>query len=299
MGIHSDDDELDNNNKNFEEKSPKDKINNNKIDIDAAKVKSLKPKNKIMIKNFQHNLNVAKLKSPKETSLKGKLKKNSEQLEKPSIKTMTSIAKIESKETIPNTSEGTLETKNMEMHEFNKSGPFQFEQSMAEKFENAKIEDSLLKTKNRSQLSLKSKAYTRPGENPKNALSNSHNSLDQMQKFNAPYHRHSLPQRSLEFGNNSYHFTPSTNYTIPSSEEKRSAHGQMMNPNMSMTVFSPVPFEKDFHNNSYDGINPIDEAVYPNYPKENSMPGNSYFSNTMPLPNMSSFVPKVSYSPDL
>ena len=297
--IYSDEDEHEKNNDKFEEPSLKDKINNNKIGIDAAKLKSSKPKNKIMIKNFQHNLNVAKLKSPKDAAFKGKLKKNSDQNEKPLIKNMASIAKIESKETVPNSSEETLETKIMEIPDFNKSGPFQFEQNLTQKFENAKLEDPLLKGKTKSQLSLKSKAYTRPGENIKNPQSNSHNSLDQMQKFSGDYHRHSMPQRSLEFGNNSYHYTPSTNFTILSSEEKRSTHGQMMNQNMSMHVFSPAPFENDFHNNSYDGTNPTDEAAYSNYPKEGQIPGNSYFSNTMPLPNMASFVPKVSYSPDV
>mmetsp|Transcript_5963 Transcript_5963/g.6725 ORF Transcript_5963/g.6725 Transcript_5963/m.6725 type:complete len:351 (+) Transcript_5963:588-1640(+) len=114
-----------------------------------------------------------------------------------------------------------------------------------------------------------------------------------------PYHRHSLPQRSVEFTNNSYHFTPSTNYTIPSSEEKRSGQRQMMGTNMSMNVLSPIPFGKDPQNNSYDGINKIEEASYATYQKEGLLDSGSYFNNTMPLPDMASFVPKSSYSPDV
>lgn len=81
-----------------------------------------------MKKNLQHNLSVAKGKSVKEASLKEKLKKNTESTAKPAIKNSASIAKIESKETIPNTSDGTLETRHIDTQEFNKSGPFQIEQ---------------------------------------------------------------------------------------------------------------------------------------------------------------------------
>lgn len=121
-----------------------------------------------------------------------------------------------------------------------------------------------------------------------------------MQKYSGPYHRHSLPQRSsADFPNNSYHFTPSTNYTIPSSEEKRSGQRQMMGMNMSMNVLSPIPFEKDLHNNSYDEINKLEEANYAHYPKEGAMGSNTYFNSSMPLPDMATFVPKPSYSPDI
>jgi len=120
-----------------------------------------------------------------------------------------------------------------------------------------------------------------------------------MKKFSGPYHRNSFPHIPMEFQNNSYHFTPSTNYTIPSSEEKRSAQGQMMNPNMSMHILSPVPFEKDIHNNSHDGINFIEKSGYVDYPTDGLMGSNELFSNTMPLPNMASFGPRPSYSPDL
>jgi len=120
-----------------------------------------------------------------------------------------------------------------------------------------------------------------------------------MQKFNDPYHRNSLPHMPMEFQNNLYHFTPSTNYTILSSEEKRSSQGQMMNQNMSMQIMSPVPFERGIHSNSHDEINYIENPGYVDYPKDGLAGSNACFNNTMPLPNMASFGPRPSYSPDL
>ena len=119
----------------FQDDKQEESANTQRIDIDAAKVKSLKPKNKIMMKNLQH-LNIANKKNSKDTALKGKLKKNNKLQEKQSIKMMAPIAKIESKETIPNSSDSTLETKHVENQNFNRSGPFEIEQHFHQKLEN-------------------------------------------------------------------------------------------------------------------------------------------------------------------
>jgi len=161
------------------------------------------------------------------------------------------------------------------------------------------MKESFSKPKTKSQLSLKSKAYNKPGDNNKKFNNSSFNSLDQIQKMRGAFPRNSLPQMPMEFQNNSYHFTPSTNYTLPSSEEKRSAQGQMLNPNMPMHILSPVLFQNDIHNNSHDGINLINTPGYSEYPKDGLMGSNALFNNTMPLPDMASFVPGPSYSPDV
>lgn len=119
-----------------------------------------------------------------------------------------------------------------------------------------------------------------------------------MPKHGGGYHRHSLPHMPLEFVPNLYHYTPSTNYTIPSSEEKQSIHNPQLNHNMSMHVLSPVPFEK-MQSNSFNAFHTLDNANYSSYPREClAAPGN-YLSNTMPLPDMTSFNRGMSYSPDL
>jgi hypothetical protein len=299
LGIHSDDDDIDYNKKYNLDKSSKDDYFSHKINIEDAKVKSLKPKNKIIRKNLVQQRTFTNLKNPKETSLKGKLKnKGIIQSAKYGINEMAGIIKTESKETFPNTSDGTFETKHIETHEFNKSGPFRFESSIDQSVENAKMEDSLGKPTTKSQLSLKSKAYTRTS-NINDFHRNSNNSFDNMHRFNAPYHRYSLPHRSLEFAPNLYHFTPSTNYTIPSSDEKRSGHGHQMNPNLSMHILSPVPFEKNVHVNSNEAFNTLDNANYASYSEESLVSQSNYFNNTTPLPNMASFTQRVSCSPAL
>jgi len=164
--VTSEDDKNETKLQEFNDNNQVEIANRQRIDIDGAKVKSFKPKNKIMMKNLQH-LNVANMKNQKDTALKGKQKKNINLQEKQNIKTMAPIAKIESKETFPNSSDSTLETKHVENHNFNKSGPFQAEQHFHQEFENEKMDKKFSKPKTKSQLSLKSKAYTKPGENTK------------------------------------------------------------------------------------------------------------------------------------
>jgi hypothetical protein len=157
---------------------------------------------------------------------------------------------------------------------------------------NSKIHGAI-KGKNKSQLSLKSKAYTRTG-NIKN-LHNSGSSFDNMGKYSEQYHRHSLPQQPLDFKSNLCHFTPSTNFTISCSEERLSGQKPHMNQSMQMQVLSPVPFEK-VQSNSQEAFSSLDSHF--GYPKECSGPPNIYFNNTMPLPDMAAFRQGVSYSPD-
>lgn len=299
LGIHSDDEDGDNKIKLNLDRGSKESHFSQKINIEDAKFKSIKPKNKIIRKNLEQQRTFTNLKNPKETNLKVKLKnKGIVQSAKFGFHDMAGIVKTESKETFPNTSDGTFETRHMETHEFNKSGPFKFESSMNQSIENSKMEDSLDKPKTKSQLSLKSKEYTKTS-NIKNLHKGNNNSFDNMQNFNAPYHRYSLPHRSLEFAPNLYHFTPSTNYTIPSSDEKRSGHGHPMNPNLSMHILSPVPFEKNIHSNSQEAFNTLDSGNYASYSREGLISSNNYFNNTTPLPNMASFTQRVSCSPAL
>jgi hypothetical protein len=272
-------------------------IGSQRIETDDVKFKSLKPRSKIMRKNLESHLNAAKLKNPKETLLKGKLKKNIIPTEKQNVKDMIAFAKTESKETIPNTSEGTSETKYNDQVEFDVRDTLGNTLKGKLTKENSKIQEGLSKPKTKSQLSLKSKEYTRTG-NIKNLHNSSNNSLDNMPKHGGGYHRHSLPHMPLEFVPNLYHYTPSTNYTIPSSEEKQSIHNPQLNHNMSMHVLSPVPFEK-MQSNSLNAFHTLDNANYSSYPREClAAPGN-YLSNTMPLPDMTSFNRGMSYSPDL
>lgn len=65
-----------------------------KIDTEGVKVKTVKPRSKLMRKNMESQLNAAKLKTPKEPSLKGKLKKTLGPTEKQIIKDMISTSKM-------------------------------------------------------------------------------------------------------------------------------------------------------------------------------------------------------------
>ena len=65
-----------------------------KIDTEGVKVKTAKPRAKLMRKNMESQLNAAKLKTPKEPTLKGKLKKNLGPTEKQLIKDMISTSKM-------------------------------------------------------------------------------------------------------------------------------------------------------------------------------------------------------------
>lgn len=272
-------------------------IGSARIETDDAKVKSLKPRSKIIKKNMKSHLAAAKLTSNKETGIKSKLRKNDFPTEK-YTKDIGGIVKTESKETFPNTSDGTLETKMNELSDFNKSGPFCNTSKLDSIEENYKEEEQLSKLKTKSQLSLKSKAYMRTTYMNKNLQSHSGSSLDNIPRFSGSYHRHSLPQRPSDMASSMYHFTPSTNYTIPSSEEKLSGRAVPINQNLSMNVLSPVPFEKGIHSSSFDEFNTLDNANYISYPKEClGVPG-SMFSHTTPLPNMAQFNKGVSYSPD-
>jgi hypothetical protein len=109
------------------------------------------------------------------------------------------------------------------------------------------------------------------------------------------YHRYSLPQRAIDFVPNMYTFTPSTNYTIQSSDEKRSIPNQMIAQPVPMQVFSP--FQK-VHSSSHDVFRTVDHANYSIYQREYLAPPNSFLNNTTPLPDMSSLSKRVSYSPD-
>ena len=111
------------------------------------------------------------------------------------------------------------------------------------------------------------------------------------------YHRYSLPQRPIDFVPNMYTFTPSTNYTMQSSDEKRSIQGQMIAQPVPMHVFSPTPFQK-VHSSSHDVFRTVDNANYSSYPKEYLVPPNSFLNNTTPLPDMASLSKRISYSPD-
>ena len=111
------------------------------------------------------------------------------------------------------------------------------------------------------------------------------------------YHRHSLPQRPIDFMPNMYTFTPSTNYTMQSSEEKKSIHNQMPNQSIPMQVFSPPPFQK-VHSSSHDVFRIVDNANYTGYPREYLVPPNTFLNNTTPLPDMASLNKRASYSPD-
>ena len=111
------------------------------------------------------------------------------------------------------------------------------------------------------------------------------------------YHRYSLPQRPIDFMPNMYTFTPSTNYTMQSSDEKRSIPNQMITQPVPMQVFSPSPFQK-VHSNSHDVFRTVDNSNYSSYPREYLVPPNSFLNNTTPLPDMSSLSKRVSYSPD-
>lgn len=100
-------------------------ISSSRIETDDAKVKSLKPRHKIIKKNMKSHLAAAKLISSKETNVKPRLRKNDFPTEKYQLtKDIGGVVKTESKETFPNTSDGTLETKGHDLSDFNKSGPF-------------------------------------------------------------------------------------------------------------------------------------------------------------------------------
>lgn len=111
------------------------------------------------------------------------------------------------------------------------------------------------------------------------------------------YHRHSLPQRPIDFIPNMYTFTPSTNYTMQSSEEKRSIYNQMTTQPVPMQVFSPPPFQK-VHSSSHDVFRVTDNANYPGYQREFLVPPNTFLNNTTPLPDMASLNTRISYSSD-
>jgi hypothetical protein len=254
-------------------------LDNQRINTNEAKYKSIKHRSILLRKNLESHLTVANLKTPKEASLKGKLKGKNFATEKQSVKNISGIvdkSQIESKETFPNTSEGTLETKENAHHDLNYSNIFEEDKDINSRMVkgNSNIQDSVTSTKTKSQLSLKSKAYMRTG-NIKDLHSKSNNSLDNMVQYGEQYHRHSLPQRPLDFAPNLYQFTPSTNYTIPSSDGKLSVHKQQLNQSMPMHVMSPVPFGK-MESSSQETFTSIDNAKYLGF-SENCH-GNDMFS---------------------
>jgi hypothetical protein len=110
-------------------------------------------------------------------------------------------------------------------------------------------------------------------------------------------HRYSLPQRPIDVMPNMYTFTPSTNYTMQSSDEKRSIPGQMIAQPVPMQIFSPSSFQK-VHSSSHDVFRTVDNANYSGYPREYLVPPNSFLNNTTPLPDMASLSKRISYSPD-
>lgn len=281
-GIQSDEEDNSRSASNLDQQPQSAKITSDKIEIDDVKVKSYKPRSKIMKKNYQ--MNAAKFKNVKESIGKSKLRKGQISTEKQAAQDMVAIAKTESKETFPNTSDGTLETKNNEQMDFTYPGPFCQASSTDQTEETKNQEDYMSKPKTKSQLSLKSKAYMRTG-NIKNLHTSSDNSLENMRVVKPSYHRNSLPQRP-DFNAHLYHYTPSTNYTILSSDEKQSMQKATLAPNMTM---HPAVFGK-VHKNSHE--------TFPTVDKECLVPPSGYLNNTTPLPNMASFTRGVSYSPD-
>lgn len=279
LGIHSDEEDGDRKTSPLVSKTEVMGTSSQMIDVDSAKVKSLKPKNKIIRKNLEQHLTAANLKTTKEVVSKQKTKKVKETNEKKKVKESSGIVKTESKDTFPNSSEDTYETKNVETQEFNKPGQLSGDRKTSSEVKPSANIDGLEKPKTKSQLSLKSKAYNRTAG-----------------KSSMPeYHRHSLPQRPDGFASGGYHFTPSTNYDIPSSDEKRS--DQMRG--VPTHMFSPVPFEKNMHSNSHDTFQSLEKAEYSGYSNEAPVPSGNYFSNTMPLPNMGSFTSRPACSPDI
>lgn len=294
LGIHSDEEDYDRKPSPLVSKAEVIGTNSHVIDVETAKIKSLKPKNKIIRKNLEQHLTAANLKAVKEVVSKQKAKKNKDACDKKKQKEVSGIIKTESKDTFPNSSDGTYETKNIDTQEFNKSGPFEARHKNVSGTITSANTEEFEKPKTKSQLSLKSKAYTRTNIT-KNVHNNSHNSLDEMQKFNVGYHRHSLPQRAEGFSSGAFQFTPSTNYDIPSSDEKRSE--QMRG--LPSHLYSPVPFGKNMQSNSHDTFPSLDKVDYSGYSNDNLIPSGNYFNNTMPLPNMGSFTARQVCSPDL
>lgn len=114
----------------------------------------------------------------------------------------------------------------------------------------------------------------------------------------AGYTRHSVPHKPMSLSHTMINYTPSTNYTIPSSDGKNSIHYGQMPHSMAMHGFASIPFQK-VHSSSHETFATVDNAHYGMHMPQEMMGGHSHIlNNTAPLPDMATFNRGVSQSPD-
>jgi hypothetical protein len=275
---------------------------------DPTKLRSIRPKNQLIMKSLDNKPSTTKFKSAKETCLKGKLTKGY------TSKDVDSSHGNKSNETFANTDDDKheFEFPTSHLRDTQPSG------LQAKTMASMDIDSSLAKTQNKSKLSLKSRAYVSsrvPNFNQSPDLPTEftndrygqemykHATVDMSHRMSygpkpPPYHRHSLPHKPMEFSQSMVNFTPSTNYSIPSSEAKMSIPNPHLSQNMLMQTYSPVPFEK-FHSNSHESFHTVDNAYYAQMQHKPISSPNNFMNNTVPLPEMSSFQTGPYYPPEM
>ena len=265
---------------------------------EIGKLKSIKPKTQLLMKGIDNKLCTAKFKNAKETFLKGKLNKGF------ASRDIDSSNGIKSNETLAKTDDDKNDIEFMNPEQTLPDPDIQQNQTVS----TINLNSSLAQPQMKSKLSLKSRAYVKskvPNFNnspdlPQKLMNNRYqpntfrsNTIDMPNRMSyemktPALHRHSLPQKSMGFNQTMVNYTPSTNYSIPSSEGKMSIMNPHMSQTMQMQTYSPVPFDK-FHSNSHESFNTVDNSYYAQMPQKPIMAQNQMMNNTVPLPEMSSF----------
>lgn len=271
----------------FQQDEEKEQIGTTGASRNDSKLKAIMPRPKLVMKKFDNKLSTAKFKAPKQTFLKDKFKKGL-----PSIVNDSSIQN-RSIETYANTEDGKQEFEYPNyIPKENQNIQANFEQDNNK--DTTEMESGQHKPQMKSRLSLKSKAYINRAGNLNSEMGERKMSYPSVMPS---YHRHSLPKKPVGMGKSMYHYTPSTNYTIPSSDEKTSLQ-MHMHQNIPISMFPPSPFGK-MQSSSHDNFVSMNNAYYIQMARESMTSPNNLLNNTAPLPDMSSFNRGISYSPDL